>query len=154
MDSPSPQDLARARAEHPARELASLLQRLETLRRAAEQRHGILTTAERRLLWLLSDQAPRTLREISTQLNLEQSTVNRQVNGAAKAGLVRIVEAHPARHVEVTEAGIEAFNADVVEILDGYQGALGRMGQERAERFTDSLSAFVSTYGQVLSAEG
>lgn len=153
MERPSAQELARTRAEHPARELASLLQRLDALRRTAEHRYGSLTTAERRLLWLLSDEAPRTLREISTELNLEQSTVNRQVNGAVKAGLVRMVEAQPARHVEVTAGGTAAFNADVVGILDGYQDALAAMGQGRAERFTGSLEAFVATYADVLSAE-
>ncbi|NED61636.1 MarR family transcriptional regulator, partial [Streptomyces sp. SID10244] len=34
------------------------------------------------ILWVLSDGRPRTLRELSEELDLEQSTVNRQVNAA------------------------------------------------------------------------
>lgn len=143
------QQVAAARAGHPARSLASLLQLLDTLRRTAE-RQGVLTTAERRLLWLLSDGQKRTFRGVSEALSLEQSTVNRQVNGAVNAGLVRLIESHPARRVTVTERGRHDFNLDVVRILDGYQEAMVAMEPERAEELIDRLGEFVDSYRLVM----
>ncbi|MFD6137837.1 MarR family winged helix-turn-helix transcriptional regulator, partial [Isoptericola sp. NPDC060257] len=92
------------------RRVAGLLFRLDLHRRLAEHRSP-LGTADGRLLWLLSDGRPRTLREIAEALRLEQSTVNRQVNGALAAGLLRRFTApgRSARLLEPTEEGLARF---------------------------------------------
>lgn len=75
----------RRRELDPPTRLASLFHHLDRHRRALEST-STLGTAELRLLWLLSDGRPRTLREVPHELHLEQSTVNRQANAAVRAG--------------------------------------------------------------------
>ena len=140
------------RSEHAGGPLAGLLQRLDTLRRVVARR-AELNAADMRLLWLLSDGRERTFREISEELTLEQSTVNRQVNGAARAELVRITDAQPARLVRATDQGVAAFEADVDRVLTGYRDALERMGPARAAELTDLLAEFIEAYRDVVRPE-
>lgn len=137
------------RAGHAGVRMATQLQRLDALRRT-ESRSNRLNTAEMRLLWLHSDGRSRTFREISEQLSLEQSTVSRQVNGAARAGLLEVTEGHPARQVAATAEGRAAFADDVDRILDGYRDALAQLGAQRASELTDLLGEFVESYDDVL----
>src|SRR5690625_544869 len=106
-----------------------------------------------RLLCLLSDGRARTFREISAVLNLEQSTVNRQVNGAARAALVQITEGSPARLVVATDQGLAAFEADVDRVLTGYREVLEQMGEERAAALTDLLGEFIDTYQELVQPD-
>src|SRR5699024_11626485 len=94
----------RGRAHHAGGGLAALLQRLDTLRRVVARRSR-LNTADLRLLWLLSDGRARTFRVISADLNLVHSSVNRQVNGAARGDMVQIPDVRPARSVGVNTLG-------------------------------------------------
>ena len=142
----------RGRAHHAGGGLAALLQRLDTLRRVVARRSR-LNTADLRLLWLLSDGRARTFREISADLNLEQSTVNRQVNGAARADLVQITEGSPARLVGATDQGLAAFEADVDRVLTGYREVLAQMGEERAAALTDLLGEFIDIYQDLVQPD-
>jgi len=142
----------RGRAHHAGGGLAALLQRLDALRRVVARRSR-LNTADLRLLWLLSDGRARTFREISADLNLEQSTVNRQVNGAARAALVQITEGSPARLVVATDQGLAAFEADVDRVLTGYREVLEQMGEERAAALTDLLGEFIDTYQELVQPD-
>lgn len=142
----------RDESPHPGRALAGQLQHLDALRRAVARR-STLNAADMRLLWLLSDGRPRTLREISDELNLEQSTVNRQVNGAARAELVEIVDGQPARQVVATEEGLAAFGQDVDRILSGYRQALERMGPEHSAELTALLAEFIEVYREIVQPE-
>lgn len=143
---------ATERTSHAGSSLAALLQRLDTLRRVVARR-AQLNTADLRLLWLLSDGRARTFREIAEELNLEQSTVNRQVNGAARGNLVQITDAQPARQVLATPQGVAAFDGDVDRVLAGYQEALGQMGAGHAEELTELLGEFIETYQEVVRPE-
>ena len=137
---------------HPGRALAGQLQQLDALRRAVARRHA-LNTADMRLLWLLSDGRPRTFRAISEELNLEQSTVNRQVNGAARAQLVQITDDQPARQVLATDDGLAAFDQDVDRVLNGYRQALERMGTAHTEELTTLLAEFIDAYRDVVQPD-
>ena len=137
---------------HPGRVLASQLQQLDALRRAVSRLHT-LNAADMRLLWLLSDGRPRTFREISAELNLEQSTVNRQVNGAARAELVQISDDQPARHVLATDEGLAAFHQNVDRVLSGYRAALERMGPDHTAELTTLLTEFIETYRDVVEPD-
>ncbi|HET7304409.1 MAG TPA: MarR family winged helix-turn-helix transcriptional regulator [Segeticoccus sp.] len=128
------------------RRLAALLLQLD------RQRHAVagsatLAAAELRLLWLFSDGRPRTLREIADALRLEQSTVNRQVNGAIQAGhLHRFTEkGRTARLVAPTPAGRERFATDTALVLRLYDEALADLGDE-GRPFLDLLDRFVEAY--------
>ncbi|MGC5257200.1 MarR family winged helix-turn-helix transcriptional regulator [Gordonia sp. DT218] len=66
------------------------------------------------ILWTLSDGRARTLRELGEELDLEQSTVNRQVNAAIKHGYLERFEVSGqlSRLIRPTALGIEAFEHD------------------------------------------
>ncbi len=131
-----------------AREAASLFAQLDTYRRVAEQR-GPVRPAEGRLLWLLSDGRARTLGEIAEDLNLEQSTVNRQVNGALKAGLVeRTRDGGRAWRFAATSQGAATFETALTEHLTLHDGALAAVRDP--ETFLAELALFVDAYGAAL----
>lgn len=128
----------------PAKRVAALLATLDLARRAVES-HAELGTAELRLLWLFSDDRPRTQREISQDLDLEQSTVNRQVNGAIRSGLLERIEAGgPAHRFAATVEGRRRYDADVAAIMDTYDEALADVPD--AEQFLDAFTTFVDAY--------
>ena len=133
------------------RRAAWLMADADNFRRAWDQGYR-LSVAERRLLWFLSEGEPRTLREISENLNLEQSTVNRQVNGALAAGLLRRQrqKGKSASHIAPTDEGMRIFNSDISRGLEAYEGALAKMGEEDASLFVDLLERFVHAYGRVI----
>ncbi len=66
------------------------------------------------ILWVLSDGRPRTLRQLTEELELEQSTVNRQVNAAIKHGYLERFEVEDSlsKLIRPTDAGREAFRRD------------------------------------------
>ncbi len=134
----------------PDRRVAGLLFRLDLHRRLAEQRSP-LGTADGRLLWLLSDGRPRTLREISDALRLEQSTVNRQVNAALAAGLLHRSTApgRSARLHEPTEEGRARFEEATSLALGAYADGLAALGDDAAS-FLDQLERFAHAYGEAV----
>lgn len=129
----------------PAQRVAAILHSFDVDRRVVEARTS-LTTADLRLLWLLSDGRPRTQRDISTELNLEQSTVNRQVNAALRAGHVErdAAESGPAVLV-ATREGRRRYDADVEALMQLLDAALQGLGDDR-DRFLVLLATFVEAY--------
>ncbi|GAA4722649.1 hypothetical protein GCM10023216_09920 [Isoptericola chiayiensis] len=151
MTRATPSSTSPAHVSSAERHVASLLSRLDVHRRHVEH-HGRLGVADARLLWLLSDGTPRTLREIAEALRLEQSTVNRQVNGALEAGLLRRFseEGRSARLVEATEAGLARFESATTTALGAFGDALGALGDD-AGTFLDLLDGFVDAYGRAVA---
>jgi DNA-binding MarR family transcriptional regulator len=131
----------------PGWRLATALARLDRAQRAAEA-GARLGVADGRLLWLFSDRVPRTLRQISEDLGLEQSTVNRQVNAALTAGLLRrFREAGQHAHlVEATEDGLERFSRDLAQHLDLMDASLAALPEEARNDFPAHLLTFVDAY--------
>lgn len=142
MPTPTQRRVALAPETH----LASLFHHLDRHRRALEATTS-LGTAELRLLWLLSDDRSRTLREIADELHLEQSTVNRQVNAAVRTGHLQRARVDGAYRFEPTDAGREAFSAETHAALSLYARVLDDLGPERADRLLASLGEFVDRYG-------
>lgn len=128
------------------RRIARLLPVLERSRRVQEHRMR-LGTADLRIQWLLSDGRARTLREIATELRLEQSTVNRQINAALAQDLVeRGPRDGSAAHVySPTAHGVEAFSADVSISLTALATGLEALG-DGVEEFLDTFERFVDAY--------
>ncbi|WP_129669283.1 MarR family winged helix-turn-helix transcriptional regulator [Phytoactinopolyspora endophytica] len=135
------------------RALAGLLTRLDIHRRLVESRSP-LGVADGRLLWLLSDRRPRTLREIADALGLEQSTVNRQVNGALNEGLVRRIteRGQSARLIEPTAHGLSALEEAISVVLGSYEAGLAALGDHDATQFLELLERFVEAYGEAVRA--
>lgn len=121
--------------------------RLDRGRRAHESRAG-LTTADNRLLWLLTSEGPRTMREISQALGLEQSTVNRQVNASLERGLVERVErpGEAARVVRITDAGATHFTAELKRGMGLFEQALAVLPEAERSPFVEHLLAFADAY--------
>lgn len=105
-----------------------------------------------RLLWVLSDGEPRTLRELSVALDLEQSTVNRQVHAALAAGLVErfVAPGRAGKLVRPTSAGTEAYKHDGLLRARRLSAALDRLGTERVHRLTADLQSFNDAYDEVV----
>jgi DNA-binding MarR family transcriptional regulator len=104
-----------------------------------------------RILWLLVEGGPRTLRELAHDLQLERSTVNRQVNAALRHGLVeRFAEPGSAgRRLRPTEAGLEAYRRDGAPRAAVFAEVLGELGARRARTLLQDLAAFNDAYDRV-----
>ncbi len=121
-------------------------------RKPAPPDGSILEDSAFRLLWLLNDGEPRTLRQISAHLELEQSTVNRQVNGAINHGYVERFEVagSASRPVRPTKAGESAFQHDAALRVQLLSRVLTELGSERARALHDELQAFNDAYDRVM----
>lgn len=135
----------------PAWRLATALAQLDRAQRAAEA-GAELGVAHARLLWLFSDHEPRTLRQVSDALGLEQSTVNRQVNAALAAGLLqRTREAgQPAHLFTATEEGLERFSRDLEQHFVRIDHALAALPDEARDEFPDRLLTFVCAFAEAV----
>lgn len=103
-----------------------------------------LRPADRRLVWALADGRPRTMRELATLFQLEQSTVNRQVNAAVAGG---VVERADLVEGSMTFVAAERARRDLerdVEALDAQLGrALAVVPHDRRAQFVIDLAAYV-----------
>jgi DNA-binding MarR family transcriptional regulator len=126
--------------ERVLRELGDELMRL-TRRRSQFYPGSQLDTSAFRLLWLLTEGPPRTLRELADVLQLDQSTVNRQVNAAIKHGLVEryAVPDSPRRLLRPTEAGRTAYLHDGGLRAAVYNEVLEELGSARAQALVAEL---------------
>ena len=135
----------------PTWRLATSLARLDRAQRAAEA-GATLGVADSRLMWLFSDHEPRTLKQISDDLGLEQSTVNRQVNAALGAGLLRRFRepGRPAQLVEATEDGLDQFAQDLERHLGRLESALDALPHAQRGDFPALLATFVEAYAAAI----
>src|SRR4051794_3848414 len=135
----------------PTWRLASALARLDRAQRAAES-GAELGVADGRLMWLFSDREPRTLRQVSEALGLEQSTGNRQGNAGLTAGLLRRSRqaGQPAHLVDATDEGLERFSRDLEQHLGRLADAVEALPEDRRADFPDLLLAFVDAYADAV----
>lgn len=115
-----------------------------TSRRATTYPGSVLETSEFRILWRLEEAGPRTLRDLADDLQLEQSTVNRQVNVAIRHGLVERfeVEDRVSRLLRPTERGREAYEHDGLLRAEVFGEALADLGTDRAREMIEDLASF------------
>ena len=133
----------------PVQRVAAILHSFDVDRRVVESA-TTLSAADLRLLWLLSDGRERTQRQISSELNLEQSTVNRQVNSALRAGhLERRSAESGAATLTATADGLHRYETDVAALMDIMGAAMAALGEEQ-EPFLVSLATFVEAYREAM----
>ncbi|CAM3872361.1 hypothetical protein GCM10009551_098060 [Nocardiopsis tropica] len=121
------------------REINTLGQHLRARPKSMELR---LDRSAYLVLLLLDCNGPQTLKEIATAMELEQSTVNRQVNRAIDRGLLESVTAEAGpRLIRATPAGDEAFQRDREVKLRGIASILGDLDPEHRESLISSLVA-------------
>lgn len=101
-----------------------------------------------RILWLLVEAGPRSLQELAHDLQLERSTVNRQVNAALRHGLVErfVVPGRAGRHLRPTPAGLEDYQHDAALRGEVFAEVLGELGATRSRRLLEDLHAFNDAY--------
>lgn len=138
----------------PDREFASLLYRLEQSRRGASA-NATLGAADARILWLFTRDEEYTLRDISDKLNLEQSTVNRQVNAAVKAGYVvkKRSRARAAWVFAPSEEGRRKFEADSEMHLGFFARSMAELTDSEQETFVDLFAKVVGGYEAAIRTE-
>lgn len=128
-------------------ELADELLRFGKRRHAAVE--GVqLETSAFKLLWVLSGDRAMTLREIADELGLDLSTINRQVNGAVRAGLLErfSVPGSPSRPVRSTAEGRRLYAHDSAVHADLLRSVLAEMGPDAARDLIRSMAAFNDAY--------
>lgn len=125
------------------RALGAELLRVSRLR-AASYPGSQLDNSAFRILWILVERGPLELRELAEELQLERSTVTRQVNAAIGHGLLeRYDEAGRAgRLLRPTPAGESAYQHDGLLRAVRLTRALDDLGAERARRLVADLRAF------------
>ncbi len=114
---------------------------------------AILETSAFAILWVLSDGTPRTLRELSEGLGLEQSTVNRQVNAAIKHGYLErfAVEGQLSRRIRPTAEGVEAFEHDGRLRAQRLNRVFSDLAPGTPEALLHELRAFNDAYDRTLA---
>lgn len=142
---------ARTAPPSAAWDMAGLMYRLDKVRRGISAVSG-LGSADGRLLWLLSDEVPRTLRQIAEELALEQSTVNRQVNAALAHGLLRRHRdaGGPAYLVSATADGQARLQRGIDLTIGLHEQALATLSPADQRRVTRDLDRLMTSYEQAL----
>jgi DNA-binding MarR family transcriptional regulator len=146
MDPAAPDPDARLRA------LGDELMRVGR-RRTSGYPGSRLEVSAYRLLWVITE-GPATLRELAERLQLDQSTVNRQVNAAIQQGLVEryAVPGSPSRRLRPSEAGWAAYRHDSQVRTAVLAGALDDLGPERAAALVDLLRGFNDAWDERIAA--
>jgi DNA-binding MarR family transcriptional regulator len=110
-------------------------------RRLTTYRDACLENSAFKILWLLVESGPSTLKEIAEQLQLEQSTINRQVHAAIDRGLVERFpsEERTALLVRATPDGEEAYRHDAGLRATVMREALAELGVDAADRLVADL---------------
>lgn len=123
-----------------------------TKRRPVVPASSILEDSAFRLLWLLDDGESRTLRQIADELELEQSTVSRQVNAAINLGYLERFEVpgSASRPVRPSPAGASAFQHDAALRVQLLSQVLTELGAERTQALHAELKAFNDAYDQLM----
>ena len=122
------------------RALAAEIMRL-TRRRATSYPGSVLEESAFRILLVLVEEGPRSLRELALDLQLEQSTISRQVSSAVGHGLVERYGESP-RLVRATGAGREAYRHDGRLRGQVWDRAIAELGPERGAALIAGLHDF------------
>ncbi len=121
-------------------------------RRTTSYAGSVLDTSAFRILRVLADGEPRTMRQLAHELELEQSTVNRQVHAAIDLGYLERfeVEGSVSKLLRPTEAGLAAFEHDIAIRVTLIQGALDALGPGRGARLVADLRDFNDAWDAAL----
>ncbi|MGW8816038.1 MarR family winged helix-turn-helix transcriptional regulator [Gordonia terrae] len=137
------------------RDLAQELLRMSRRRSLVHAGVGLERSAFA-ILWILSDGRPRTLRELTADLQLEQSTVNRQVNAAIKHGYVERFEVEDSlsKLIRPTEAGREAFRRDGLLRAQRLEQVFADLAPGSPQALLHELRAFNDAYERTQHRHG
>ncbi len=119
------------------------LMRLGRLRETSQTATGVDASAFK-ILWVVVEHGPHTLRGLAEQLQLEQSTINRQVHAAEGHGLLERREDPAASGllVQATEAGEATYRAEAQARAEGLRDVVDTLGEARIARLAAGLADF------------
>lgn len=125
-------------------------------RRATTYDGARLDDSAFKILWLLVETGPMTLKEIAEHLLLEQSTINRQVNAAIDRGLAErfASEAHSARLVRATAAGEADYRHDGALRAAVWRAALAELGASDAAGVIADLKRLNDAFERATGSTG
>lgn len=108
------------------------------------------------ILLVLSDGQPRTLRELSVELELEQSTINRQVNGAIQRGYLERYEVagQVSKLIRPTDTGRRAFHDDGMLRVDRLNRVFGDLAPGTPQALLRELRAYNDAYDRAVDRDG
>lgn len=107
-----------------------------------------LGAADLRIIALLIDGVPRTLKQIAEELHLEQSTINRQTNAALQHEYLTRSRGDdgPAYVFSVSQLGRAKFDESLGYFYREYHEAFRLMGADRAQLLVELLEEFVDAH--------
>ncbi|MDF3313333.1 helix-turn-helix domain-containing protein [Rhodococcus sp. T2V] len=148
------EEIREDRLEEVGERVARLFVEIDSAKRVWDQGYQ-LGLAERRLIALLSDGQARTLRAISEEARLEQSTVNRQVNAALAAGLLERCRTAGSRAqlIAVSDKGLAAYRKDSVWGRRAFTSAMMELGEDDSTAFCELLERFADAYGHATNVQ-
>jgi DNA-binding MarR family transcriptional regulator len=109
-----------------------------------------------RILWLVIEHGPHTLRGLADYLQLEQSTINRQVSAAESHGWV---ERHDdpgctAMLVRATTAGETAYALESEARTEGLRAIVNTLGDREIADLAGGLARFNDAIDGAIEAAG
>ena len=109
-----------------------------------------------KILWLLVDHGPHTLRALADHLQLEQSTINRQVKAVLARGLVqRHSEPGSAgKVVTATPAGERAYRHDAELRREGLRTVVAGLGERTTADLAVGLAALNDAIDLAIESSG
>ncbi|CAM3835263.1 MarR family winged helix-turn-helix transcriptional regulator [Nocardioides zeicaulis] len=126
--------------------LAALRHELVRLGRLRETTASVtgLDVSAFRILWVVVEHGPHTLRGLADQLQLDQSTINRQVHAAEGHGLLeRYAEPGcPGMLVRATDAGAASYRAESTARAEGLRAIVDTLGEGSVARLAADLAGF------------
>lgn len=132
---------------------------VDELRRITHRRKGfhadaVLEESAFAILLRLAD-GPRTLRDLAEELDLDQSTVNRQVNAAINHGYIERydVAGSLSKLLRPTEAGTKAFHHDGMLRVTRLNRVFADLEPGTPAALLHGLRAYNDAYDRVLDAE-
>lgn len=97
-----------------------------------------------KILWLLQEAGSMSMKDLSSELMLDQSTVSRQVKVSIARGLIERYDdgSTTTRMIRATAEGAKVYAQEAALRAAVIRDALETMGVERAAGFVGELSAF------------
>lgn len=125
------------------RRLSNELVRLKR-RRGTSSSAMMLDASAYKILWLVVDHGPRTLRALAEDLQLDQSTINRQVHAVIGHGYAERYDDpdSPGLLVRATPAGEAAYRSDSQVRADGLRAIVDTLGEQAVAELVAGLADF------------
>lgn len=104
----------------------------------------VLDASAYKILWLVVEEGPHTLRALADGLQLDQSTINRQVHAVVERGLAERHEEDgaPAMLIRATSEGDAAYRHDARIRAEGLREVVDTMGERATADLVAGLARF------------